>query len=153
DHPSLIGGVVGNYQFLRLIGEGGMSEVYEAEHLEFGKVVAIKVLHRERAGDRRAVTRLTREARVVASLNHSNICGVYDLGLLPDRRPYIVMDRLHGETLARRLRREAVLDPRDIVPIAMQLLSALAAVHGIGVIHRDLKPDNIFLEPRVGADP
>jgi serine/threonine-protein kinase len=151
---SLVGVTVDRkYTVKALIGRGGMSDVYEAEHRDIGKAVAIKVLHRERAGDRRAVARLAREARVVATLQHSNICQIYDLGRLTDGRPFLVMDRLHGETLGERLDREGTLSTGLLIDITVQLLTALVAVHRVGVIHRDLKPDNIFLETRSNGIP
>jgi serine/threonine protein kinase len=150
---SLSDTLVGSYRLRRLIGEGGMSAVYEAEHVDLGRIVAVKVLQRERAADRRAVSRLAHEARVVAGVNHPNVCGVHDLGTLADGRPYIVMDRLQGGTLASRILRDGAVEARDIVPIIVQLLSALAAVHEIGVIHRDLKPQNVFLTPRADGAP
>jgi len=153
-NPSLLGSLLaGKYRIRSLIGSGGTSDVYAAEHHDIGKSVAIKILQSHRASDARSVARFLREARVVASLKHSNVCEVFDLGRLPDGRPFLVMERLVGETLADRLRREAFLAPRDIVEIMCALLSGLTAVHQVGAIHRDLKPANVFLAQRRGEPP
>ncbi|APR83892.1 serine/threonine protein kinase [Minicystis rosea] len=133
-----------------VIGEGGMGVVYEAEHLTIGRMVALKVLHPSKAQNQEAISRLRHEARVAGTLGHPNICAVYDLGLLDDGSPYLVMERLRGETLAQRLARVHRLSPAEMVDILLQVLSALAAAHQRGVIHRDLKPDNIFLSQRDG---
>jgi eukaryotic-like serine/threonine-protein kinase len=150
----MIGRVIGDrYGVTALIGEGGMGEVYEAEHLAMGRLVAVKVLNPKRAQDREAISRLRHEARVAGTLGHPNICAIYDMGRLDDGSPYLVMERLHGETLAQRLLRETRLPVEDLVDVMFQVLSALAAAHQRGIIHRDLKPDNIFLSRRDGMRP
>ena len=141
------------YRVTAIIGEGGMGVVYEAEHLAIGKVVAVKVLHPKLAKDPEAVSRLRHEARVAGTLGHPNICAIYDMGRLDDGSPYLVLERLHGETLAQRLARGGRLETADMVDVMLQVLSALAAAHQRGVIHRDLKPDNIFLSRREGMRP
>ncbi|MEO5730800.1 MAG: serine/threonine-protein kinase [Byssovorax sp.] len=151
---SLIGRVIGDrYGVTALIGEGGMGEVYEAEHLAMGRLVAIKVLNANRAQDQDAVSRLRHEARVAGTLGHPNICAIYDMGQLDDGSPYLVMERLHGETLAQRLLRETKLPVDELLDVMVQILSALTAAHQRGIIHRDLKPENIFLARREGARP
>ncbi len=125
-----------------------MGVVYEAEHLAMGKVVAVKVLHPSHAQDRDAVSRLRHEARVAGTLGHPNICAIYDMGWLDDGSPYLVLERLHGETLAQRLMSGGRLPHAEMIEIMLQVLSALAAVHQRGVVHRDLKPENIFLARR-----
>jgi serine/threonine protein kinase len=152
--PGLMGRVLGDrYVVKALIGEGGMGEVYEAEHLAIGRLVAVKVLHSKHAQDREAAARLRHEARVAGTLGHPNICAVYDMGRLDDGSPYLVMERLHGETLAQRLKRERTLSVEDLTDMILQVLSALVAAHQQGIIHRDLKPDNIFLSRRDGMLP
>jgi serine/threonine-protein kinase len=147
----MIGRVIGDrYGVTALIGEGGMGEVYEAEHLAIGRLVAVKVLNPKRAQDREAISRLRHEARVAGTLGHPNICAIYDMGRLDDGSPYLVMERLHGETLAQRLTRETRLPIEDLIDVMLQVLSALSAAHQRGIIHRDLKPDNIFLSRREG---
>jgi serine/threonine-protein kinase len=151
---ALVGRVIGDrYGVNAVIGEGGMGVVYEAEHLTIGKLVAIKVLHPAKAQNREAVSRLRHEARVAGTLGHPNICAVYDMGRLDDGSPYLVMERLHGETLAQRIARAGRLAAGDMVDIMVQVLSALAAAHQRGVVHRDLKPDNVFLSQRAGMRP
>lgn len=149
--PALAGRTVaGRYEILGLLGEGGMGAVYEAEHLHLGRKVAIKRLHPELAKDESAVRRFQREARAAGTIGHDHIVDVLDLGFADDGAPYLAMELLVGESLADRLRRAGRLDPRRAARIAGEMLSALEAVHGRGVIHRDLKPDNIFLCRRGG---
>jgi eukaryotic-like serine/threonine-protein kinase len=151
---TLIGRIIGDrYGVKALIGEGGMGEVYEAEHLAMGRLVAVKVLNANRSQDPEAVSRLRHEARVAGTLGHPNICAIYDMGRLDDGSPYLVMERLHGETLAQRLERETRLPVDELLDIMVQVLSALSVAHQRGVIHRDLKPDNIFLARREGSRP
>src|SRR6185437_12460437 len=148
------GRVIGDrYGLTGLIAEGGMGVVYEAEHLAMGKLVAIKVLHPRHARNLSAARRLKREARVAGTLGHPNICAIYDMGKLEDGSPYLVLERLHGETLAQRITRDQSLPPGDMLDILLQVLSALAAAHQRGVVHRDLKPENIFLSRREGMRP
>jgi serine/threonine-protein kinase len=113
----------------------------------------VKVLHPKHAQDRQAVSRLRHEARVAGTLGHPNICAIYDMGRLDDGSPYLVLERLQGETLAQRLQRVGRLDPADMIDVMLQVLSALAAAHQRGVVHRDLKPDNVFLSHREGMRP
>lgn len=149
--PALVGRIVGDrYRILGLIGEGGMGAVYEAEHLSVGRRVALKRLHPELATDAHAVSRFQREARAAGASGHEHVVDVLDLGFADDGAPYLVMELLAGESLATRLERVRQLAPQRAAAIAGQVLSALEAVHGLDVIHRDLKPDNIFLTRRHG---
>ncbi|MEZ4246732.1 MAG: serine/threonine-protein kinase [Polyangiales bacterium] len=149
--PALVGRVVGDrYRILGLIGEGGMGAVYEAEHLSVGRRVALKRLHPELATDAHAISRFQREARAAGATGHEHVVDVLDLGFAEDGAPYLVMELLTGESLATRLKRVRQLAPRRAAAIAGQVLSALEAVHALDVIHRDLKPDNIFLTKRHG---
>jgi serine/threonine-protein kinase len=145
--------IEGRYRVLGVLGEGGMGVVYEGEHLQLGRRVAIKALVRRLADDPVAIARLRNEARLASALGHPNIVEVYDMGTLPDGAPYLVMERLEGETLAQRLRRERTLPIADAIEIVQQILSALAATHARGVLHRDLKPENVFLSRRPGLAP
>ena len=148
----LVGGVIGDkYAIKGILGEGGMGVVYEAEHMAMGRVVAIKVLHPENAQKREAVTRLQHEAKVTGNLGHPNICEIYDMGRLEDGSPYVVMERLRGETLAQKIKDLGKVEPGPVVEIAMQVLSALGAAHASGIIHRDLKPENVFLADKPGG--
>jgi eukaryotic-like serine/threonine-protein kinase len=143
--------VSGKYRIKALLGQGGMGAVYEAEHVSIGRVVAVKVLHPKHAQQAEAVARLRHEARVAGNIGHPNICETYDLGRLDDGSPYLVMERLIGETLDQRIKREGALPERDIIDVMLQVLSALGAAHDKGIIHRDLKPENVFLMRRPGS--
>ena len=150
----LIGKTVGGrYRIKGILGEGGMGCVYDAEHLGLSRHVAIKVLSPSQAKKRVAVKRFQQEARAAGAIGHPNICEVYDLGQLDDASPYLVMERLTGQTLAERIQKEGGLPFPDIIEIMSQVLSGLVAAHEKGIIHRDIKPENIFLARRVGAAP
>ncbi len=133
------------YRLGRLIGEGGMGAVYEAEHTGLGIKVAIKLLNEVFASDHKALSRFDREAKATAAIRHANIVEVTDTGKDNEGIPFLVMELLEGESLSALLRREKVLAPHLAVVIASQILAGLAAAHGKEVIHRDLKPGNILL--------
>ena len=133
------------YRLGRLIGEGGMGAVYEADHTGLGIKVAIKLLNEVFASDHKALSRFDREAKATAAIRHANIVEVTDTGKDNDGVPFIVMELLEGESLSALLRREKVLAPHLAVVIASQVLAGLAAAHAKEVIHRDLKPGNILL--------
>lgn len=141
----------GKYRVVDLIGEGGMGTVYEAEQQAIGRHVAVKVLRPENAQKSDAIERMRHEARVVGQIGHPNICQVFDIGQLSDGTPYLVMERLRGQTLAKRLEVRGPVPYGEVVEIAIQVLAALEAAHRKGVIHRDLKPDNIFLAERASG--
>jgi serine/threonine-protein kinase len=144
----LIGQVLGDaYRVTRLIGVGGMGAVYEAAHLRLPKRFAIKCLHRELTRNQDAFARFQREAELATSLGNRHIVEVLDFNVLPDGSPYMVMEFLEGEGLSARLEREGRIAPREALDICAQVVSALAAAHKQNVVHRDLKPDNIFLCP------
>jgi serine/threonine protein kinase len=138
---------IGPYRIVRKLGEGGMGAVYEAEHEEIARSVAIKVLRAGDAGDPEYTARLLNEARAVNIIRHRGIVGISDLGRLPDGSPYIVMEYLDGETLRAAMRRR--LPAVTLLRLARQVASALAAAHDKGILHRDLKPENVM----VVADP
>ena len=133
------------YAVTRLIGEGGMGEVYEVSHLRLERRFAIKVLVKEAASKPEALSRFQREARVTSGLGHPHIVEIVDFNIGPDGRPYIVMELLEGESLASRLRRSGRMDLAQAASVTRQTTSALHAAHQKGIIHRDLKPENIFL--------
>jgi eukaryotic-like serine/threonine-protein kinase len=140
----VIGQRIGNYLIESLIGEGGMGAVYAAEHAVIGRRAAVKVLKAQYAQDEAVVARFFNEARATTAIDHPSIVEVLDVGLMPGGTPYLVMELLGGETLARRLR-EVRPSLEDSVQLACQVASALGAAHAKGIVHRDLKPDNLFL--------
>jgi serine/threonine-protein kinase len=143
----------GKYVVRSVLGEGGMGTVFEAEHITIGRSVAVKVLHPNQARKKDAVRRFHQEARAAGAIGHPNICEVYDLGTLDDGSPYLVMERLQGETLADRIAAEGGLPFDDVIDILTQVLSGLVAAHEKGIVHRDIKPENVFLTRRVGCPP
>ncbi len=152
ERRDFVGQVIGDkYRVKALLGEGGMGAVYEAEHLAIGRIVAVKVLHPKHAQQADSVARLRHEARIAGSIGHPSICEIHDLGRLEDGTPYLVMERLVGETLDERIKREGALPERDVADVMHQILSALTAAHAKAIIHRDLKPENVFLVRRAGT--
>jgi serine/threonine-protein kinase len=135
----------GQYRILRRMGSGATGVIYEAVRISDGVPVAIKLLRAAAAHEAVASDRLRREAEALGLSWHPNVVEVIDHGHLADGTAYLVMELLHGESLATRLRNKGRLTPRELLPIAMQVCDALAAVHAAGVVHRDLKPSNIFL--------
>ena len=134
----------GRYQVVGVLGDGGMARVYKAVDNRLGRVVAVKVLHDHYNKQPAFVARFEQEARLAAGLNHPNIIGVYDIGQ-DDGDHYIVTEYVEGETLKRLIDREAPVALSEAATILRQLCLALDDAHAHGVIHRDVKPDNIFL--------
>jgi phosphate/phosphite/phosphonate ABC transporter binding protein len=137
--------LAGKYRLERLIGEGGMGSVYEAEHLGLGKKVAVKLLAESFSENTIFLHRFRREARAMAAVHHDNIVDVTDTGTDEEGVPFLVMELLDGESLASVLRRAKWLTPESAAGIAWQMLAGLAAAHAAGIVHRDLKPANVFL--------
>ncbi len=141
-----IGAVLSDkYRITREIGRGGMAAVYEAEHVDIGKRLAVKVLDPSLAGSATIVERFQREARAAAAVNSPYICDVHDAGRLPDGRPYLVLELLEGESLYDRMSHFERLSPAEVVRILGQVARGLQKAHSAGIVHRDLKPENIFL--------
>jgi serine/threonine-protein kinase len=138
---------IGNYRILRVLGEGGMGVVYEAEHMAMRRRAAIKVLRPELAKDEQAMHRFFNEARATNEVRHPGMVQVYDCGRLEDGAPWLIMELLEGETLTRRLTRLSRLSSAEVIEIGGQAASVLEAAHGAGIVHRDLKPDNLFVIP------
>lgn len=144
---ALIGQTVGSYEITRKLGAGGMGEVYLAVHPRIGSRVAIKVLAAECLQRQDMVDRFFAEARTVNKIRHENIVNVLDLANLPDGRPYIIMEYLDGATLTEVFAARHQLPLGSLARIVGEILDALSAAHRAGVVHRDLKPDNIYVTP------
>ena len=141
-----VGTVIGDtYRITRLIGIGGMGAIYEAAHLGVGRRVAVKMMSKELAAHPEALARFRREVKVTTELAHQHIVDVFDFGASPTGEPYLVMEYLDGEDLEQALEREGRMPIRAAVQIVKQVASALEVAHGEGVVHRDLKPGNVFL--------
>jgi len=137
----------GRYRVVGTLGDGGMARVYQAIDTRLGRAVAVKVLHPYYNNQAAFVTRFEQEARLAASLNHPHIMGVYDVGCDDDGSHYIVMEYVEGDTLKRLIARDAPLALPTAAAILRQIGLALDDAHAHGVIHRDVKPENIFLTP------
>ncbi|MBW2279044.1 MAG: protein kinase, partial [Deltaproteobacteria bacterium] len=142
------------YRLVKLIGEGGMGTVWEAEHTMISRKMAVKVMHGDQQPDANSLTKSTsnvamerffREAQAASQIGHPNIIEIYDVGTEPDGTTFIVMELLKGVSLEDVLEAEGSLSPRRTVAIILQVLSALLAAHNKSIIHRDLKPDNVYL--------
>jgi serine/threonine protein kinase len=136
----------GRYRVGAMLGAGGMGAVYEGVQEGLDRRVALKVLHPHLAGEQELLGRFQREAHVVAGLGHPNVVQISDFQSPPGEPPFLVMELLRGENLREALKRTPQLPQARVAYIAMQVLSALDAAHRANVVHRDIKPDNIFLE-------
>ena len=135
----------GKYRILRKVGQGGMGTVYEALHLRFNERRALKVMSPEVASDPDFVKRFEREAVVTRRLQHPNAVHVDDIEEAEDGRPYIVMEFVEGQSLKRLIQKEGALPVPRVCSIIKQAAAALGAAHALGMVHRDIKPDNIVL--------
>jgi serine/threonine-protein kinase len=135
----------GKYKLLRLLGDGGMGSVYEAEHLGLGVHFAMKILHAELSRKAGLNERFVQEARVSAQIRSPHVVHVTDVDRTPEGVAYLVMELLQGEPLSAVMRRERKLSVATASEYTIQILRALEAAHALGVIHRDLKPDNVFV--------
>lgn len=145
DEKPPAGLVAGKYKLTRLLGRGGMGSVWEGVHASLGNRVACKFIEPEFVGSADAVTRFENEARAAASLRSKHVVDVYDHGVMPDGRPYIVMEFLEGEPLDVRIDKVGALSLPQAATIVLQVSRALSRAHKVGIVHRDLKPENVFL--------
>jgi serine/threonine protein kinase len=141
----------GKYRIVRLIGDGGMGSVYEARHELLGTPAALKFLHPELARRTGLASRFLQEARVSASIQSPHVTRVTDVDQAPDGAPYLVMELLTGESLQQLLDRSGRLPRDQAIDFSVQILVGLEAAHALGVVHRDLKPDNVFVTPSAGG--
>jgi serine/threonine-protein kinase len=146
------GALVGEYRIERILGEGGMGIVYAGLQPDIGKKVAIKVINKNLQEDPITAQRFVQEARAVNQISHKNIVDIFSFGMLPDGRQYFVMEYLEGRTLRRQLDERRALAYPQVFSILWQMADALEAAHDANVVHRDLKPDNVFLVPTRSGD-
>ncbi len=150
DQEAQEGQILGNYQLERLLGEGSMGRVFQARHIRLGRQVALKVLRPQHAHDVSFVRRFFQEARSVNQINHEHIVEIFDFVEEVQRgQVYCVMELLRGQSLAQVLKEEKLTLAR-VQRIGVQVCAALGAAHKVGVVHRDVKPDNLFLTHRSG---
>jgi len=150
----LVGTIVADrYHVLRKLGEGGMGQVYLAEHVRMGRRSALKVMNPSMVKDADAISRFNREASNASRINHPHVADVYDFGETPDGIIYLAMEFVDGPPLTKLLKEEGPLPPERVANIVRQAADALSAAHDMGIVHRDLKPDNIMItRNRDGSD-
>ncbi len=146
DLRPMIGRDLGGYRLESLLGAGGMGEVYRARDVKLGREVAIKILPREFTSHTERLARFEREARILASLNHPNVCAIYGVEEAEGVR-FLILELVHGETLAEKLAKGEGLSVGQALNIARQIADALEVAHEKAIVHRDLKPANVKITP------
>ena len=151
---NLVGQVIAErYHVLEKLGEGGMGQVYLAEHLRMGRKSAVKVMNPALSRDADAISRFNREASNASRISHPNVAAIYDFGETSEGLIYLAMEYIDGEPLTKLIERQGALLPARAAAIVRQVGDALAAAHDLGIVHRDLKPDNIMVaRARDGSD-
>jgi len=146
--PGLLGQLIGGrFRVEKLLGTGGMGEVYLGRHELLGNRVAIKLLKVQHAKDQRMAARFRREARATSKVQHPNVVGIFDTGQLEDGRLFLIMEYIQGKDLFQLYDEVGTLPIERALPIFVQIADALAAAHAMGIMHRDLKPDNVVIVP------
>ena len=142
----LVGSIIADrYRVVSKIGDGGMGQVFLAEHVRMKRRCAVKIMRQQLMSDPVAVVRFNREAENASQISHPNVCAVYDFGETTTGLIYLAMEFIDGDSLAKVLEHETFLSPTRAADIISQTADALTAAHGLGILHRDLKPDNIML--------
>ena len=151
---NLVGTVVADrYHIVKKLGEGGMGQVYQAQHVRMKRKSAVKVMNPSLVHDADAISRFNREAENASQIAHPNVAAIYDFGETSDGLIYLAMEYVEGEPLTDVLKRDGALPPERAGEIVRQVGEALSVAHDMGIVHRDLKPDNIMLAKfRDGSD-
>ena len=151
EHDPFVGKVIdGRYEIQQRVGEGGMGVVYKARQMSIDRVIALKMLNQQMQGDQQWVQRFYNEAKACSRLVHPNTIRMFDFGQTPDGRLFMTMEFLDGVSLRDALQR-GPLAPQRVVKVLIQCCASLAEAHSIGIIHRDIKPDNVFLLNMAGS--
>ncbi|MDB4892413.1 MAG: hypothetical protein JWL61_4268, partial [Gemmatimonadetes bacterium] len=150
----LVGSIIAErYHVIKKLGEGGMGQVYLAEHVKMGRKSAVKVMNPGMVNDADAISRFNREAANASRINHPNVAGIYDFGETSEGLIYLAMEFIEGESLTSLVEKSGALPPIRAAKIAQQAAAGLQVAHDMGIVHRDLKPDNIMIaKNRDGSD-